>query len=211
MPRASLFHIFTLVFMGICTGCAGGKSKARCETFSACGGNLEGTWSVGNSCVEGNLTAMANLNPNLPIACQGMYEQVTATMSGTVAFAAGTATLDTKMTVTYQIEIGPECLTGFAPGLVVDAATCPSLGPSMVDSKLHASSTCVVSGKNCTCAAKDEFVNDETRSYDVSGAKISYSGSADFLEYCVEGSTLRGKQFDSTLVSTVFIDAERLP
>lgn len=206
-----LFRAATaFILLSALWGCSDEK-HGRCSPFSPCGGDLDGTWAIRNSCVEGNLTALANLNPKLPITCQDMYVKVSGAMTGTVAFQSGSAAIDTTMTIDYQINVSPECLDGFLPDAKPDAATCNNLGPALVLERLHGSVACEVAASGCSCSARDDFVNQESRTYSVSEAKIHYSGSTDYLEYCRSGNSMQGRQFDSMLVSTVFIDAELQP
>jgi hypothetical protein len=197
-------------------GCSGDKPSGQCSGFQQCGGNVEGKWSIESSCVDGNLVAVANLNPKLTAACQGMYQAVDGSMVGTVAFSAGVANLDTKLMASYQLNVNADCARSLGVG-VLDASTCASLPASLVQNQLCLAAQCTMSGANCACAATDEFPTVEVRNYSISGASIAYSANADGtnsggnLAFCVEGDVLHGRQFDRTILSTVFINARRQP
>lgn len=174
-----------------------------------CGGDVEETWVIGNSCVEGNLTAALNLNPVLPVDCQSMYKSFTGSMSGTVSFSAGTAVVNTKMTIAYEVEMDGACAA--ANGLpTLDALNCSDLAPQkvpiVVENQPHKTS-CVLEGSVCHCSTIDEIVTAEDRTYTISGSSIHYQGSKFPLDFCVKGGVMHGRQFDSSMASTIFIDA----
>jgi hypothetical protein len=196
--------------LAIASGCSSHSYAGHCPGFQQCGGNIEGSWAISGSCVEGALTEAANINPKLPLACQGMYQAVAGTMSGTVTFNAGAAAIDTKMTITCQISADAACAAtqGIAS---IDASNCVALGPALVFNQFHQSVTCTFADNRCKCWATDVFVTQESRTYTVAGASISYTGSDYPLDFCVDGTTLHGRQFDGNLVSTIFIDANRVP
>jgi hypothetical protein len=211
---ASLLALMLSAFTSTACSDDDARNAGRCSVFEPCGGDIEGTWAIATSCVEGNLTGVANLNRDLPIQCRGMYQDVQGTLSGSVGFSAGTANVDTLLSVDYDISAPDVCV---AAGLGTNVSSpptdsdCEAFGKALVALPLHSSVTCSPSESRCHCKAKDEVVKRQTRTYSVSGSKITYSDSTDTLDFCVKGSNLRGRQFDKQLVSTVFIVADRKP
>lgn len=204
--------ITSLSLLFATAGCTGDDRVARCSGFEKCGGDVEATWTITNSCVEGNLTALANLNPVLPVACQSMYKSVTGSMSGSVGFASGTANVNTTMTISFEIMIDADCAQGHgvAP---LDALNCSDLGPQMVPEVVqntpHKQIACLLEGALCHCSAIDEVVTQETRTYTIANSSITYSGGSYPLDFCVKDGVMHGRQFDNMLISTIFIDATR--
>jgi len=176
-----------------------------------CGGDVEATWAIDGSCIDGNLVAALNLNPVLPPDCQGMYKSFTGAMSGTVSFAAGSASVDTKLTIGYEVIIDGACAAAYklAP---LDAVNCSDLGPSMVPvivaDQPH-TTACALEGSNCHCSSIDEVATKEDRAYAITGSSIKYTGSNFPLDFCVKDGVMHGRQFDASIVSTIFINASR--
>lgn len=170
---------------------------------------MSGTWQVSDSCVEGNLTSAMNLYAEIPQACRGNYESVTAAVSGTVSFNAGTALNDTVTTIDYLFNPTAACMqaTGFA---TVDDASCAGMAQALVDGALHDTADCVVDAAGCTCKAQNLFVRNESLTYSVSGSAINYSGESYPLDFCVQGGALQARQFTSELVATIFFNATRV-
>lgn len=187
-------------------GCSDDERESQCAAFHACGGEVEGTWRVGNSCIEGNLKAAATLNPELPVACQGMYRSVIAAMSGSVTFVGGKAQIDTMLEISADISADADCVSALG---MTGMDQCSELGTGLSNASLHDSATCDLDGNRCNCQATSIFEETKDREYTVEGSKITYSGDDEYLDYCITGNTLHARQFRNDLVATVFIDAER--
>jgi hypothetical protein len=208
-PGAWYGRFFAVTVVAVGTGCSSGDGGGRCGSIDACGGEVTGTWQLTSSCVEGNLTAAVNLNQDLPAACRGAYKSVVASVTGTVAFNAGTATNNTTTTIDYDFVANGNCLTAFGVPVSDMTAACAALGPAMIAGKFHNVVNCAVEGGGCHCTAKNEYPRQETLPYTVQGSKLSYSTGGDSMDFCVEGSTLRSRQFATELVTTVFFVATK--
>lgn len=190
------------------TACSDEKPNAQCPAFETCGGDVTGTWSISGSCVEGNLRAAANLRPELPVACQGIYKDVSGTMSGSVTFDDGTAAVDTALTITSEISVDAGCAAALGVSKL-DSASCESFGSALSAKQLHDGAECEFSGNRCRCVAHDVRTETGTRTYQVANSRITYSGSDDYLDVCVKSDSMRARQFNRQLVATIFIDAQK--
>ncbi|HMA94094.1 MAG TPA: hypothetical protein VKP30_15490 [Polyangiaceae bacterium] len=200
--------LLTLALLASVTACADEKPAAQCVPFETCGGDVSGTWSISGSCVEGNLRAAANLRPELPVACQGMYKDVSGVMSGSVTFVAGTATVDTTLALASEIKLDAGCATALGVAQL-DSASCEGFGATLAAQQLHGGAECEFLDGRCRCLAHDVRTETGTRSYQVANSRITYSGSADYLDFCVKDDTMRARQFNRQLVATIFIDAKK--
>lgn len=205
MLRQSLSGTLLLLVLGL-LGCSDDEREAQCTALESCGGDVEGTWKIGGSCIEGNLKAAATLNPDLPVACQGMYRSVSATMTGTVSFAAGKAVIDTVLEISADIAADAQCTSALG---LTSLQQCENLGTALNTAMLHDRADCFLDGNDCNCQATTLIATQEDRDYSVAGSKINYSGGQEYLDYCVRGDALRARQFRSDLVATVFIEAVR--
>jgi hypothetical protein len=205
-----------LFLLSAASGCSDDKPKGQCSGFEKCGGDVEGTWAIATSCVEGNLTALANaaagLNPAVPADCRGMYKSVNGSMTGTVEFAAGTAHVNTTLTMAFEVMIEGACAAGYGV-TTLDALNCVDLGPDMVpkvvENQQHTQIACLLEGNLCHCSAIDEILTQEDRTYTISDSSIKYSGANYPLDFCVKDGVMHGRQFDANLIATIFINASR--
>jgi hypothetical protein len=192
-------------------GCSGsdGAQGGRCVAFDTCGGDVTGTWQVSNSCVEGNLTDAMNLYADIPQACRGDYKSVVASVSGTVSFNAGTATNETVTTIDYVFNPTAACVAAeeFA---TIGSTTCAGVAQALVDLGHHNTADCEAVADGCACNAQSRFERNEVVSYNVTGSTITYTGDSDTLDFCVAGSSLQARQFETDMVATIFFDATRI-
>jgi hypothetical protein len=202
---------FAVTSLAVAVGCSSDHGGGRCGSLDACGGDVTGTWQVTSSCVEGNLKEAANLSQTLPPACRGNYDQVDANVSGTVSFANGSATDDTITTIDYVLHVPVVCMAAIGIESTDLPTACAGVGPAIVAGGYHQDVTCSVQGSACSCVAKDTFTRDGALTYTISGSKLSYDASNDKMDFCVEGTTLRARQFATALLTTVFFEATKAP
>jgi len=195
---------------GSADGSAGGgtrgsgapTSTASCDRFTACGGNVVGTWKLVRFCIA---TDAFGGTTSLPAECAGIVKSVDVNAAETIAFLAdGTVTTDAQagsMAMTYIYTTA--CLSATS-GTTVTAenlvTTCSGLGVAFVAAGLTASAgtttPCTVSGDNCVCnLLKDIPQNSATDSYTTSGSNLTTTASKDGKvttdTYCVSGNTLQ--------------------
>ena len=207
-----LFGVVTTLFAATACSADSGATSGRCGSFNACGGDLAGTWTVVSSCVEGNLTAAANLNPNadFPPLCHGVYKAVVANVTGSVSFdpATSSATNNTITTADSDIVIEAPCATALGVP-TLDAGSCAAISQVLIQKIFHDTAACQLEGATCHCTAKNTYVKNETIAYAVKGNSLTYTGETDVMDYCVQGTTLHSRQFETQLLSTVFFTATR--
>jgi hypothetical protein len=190
-------------------GCSSNGGGGHCGGFSACGGDISGTWNVTSSCVEGNLTAFANYSfQDDKLACNGTYDTVTANVTGTVSFEAGKATNNTVTTIDFVMVPTKACLEAFDV-TTVNSDSCAAFGQALVDGDFHTAATCVVEGNGCRCSNQNRYTRNEVLAYAVNGSKVTYETDTDSLDFCIAGTTLNARQFETDLASTIFFDATR--
>ncbi|MGC4069926.1 MAG: hypothetical protein QM784_35770 [Polyangiaceae bacterium] len=207
---STILRCLSVTSLAAVLACSSDKGGGHCGSLDACGGDVTGTWQVTSSCVEGDLKSAANLSQSLPPACRGNYDQVNANVSGTVAFANGVATDDTITTVDYTVHVPVACMAAIGITSTDLATACAGVGAAIVAGGYHQEVTCSVQGSTCSCAAKDTFTRDGALSYTVSGSKLSYTASNDQMDFCVDGTTLRARQFATELLTTVFFEATKV-
>lgn len=204
--RAALGWLSAVTAFVLVTSCSS-EDKARCGNFKACGGDISGTWNVTSSCFEGNLTDAVNYTFKL-LECRGDYTSVTAAVTGNVSFEAGTATENTLTTLNYEMVPSLACYRALG-GSAVDAAGCALFASALVSNNHHTSANCAVAGGSCHCTAQNVYERSNALSYSVQGSKVTYETGSDPLDFCVSGTTLNARQFESDLVTTVLFQATR--
>jgi hypothetical protein len=184
---------FVLVACALASGCssqqnssAGSTStSASCATpFSACGGNVVGTWNLANACVS------KFVNPG-NMACPASTAQLMENVSGSITFNDdGTFVTDANTTIVETLSIPATCL--------VDAGateTCQQLqnafnqpteaGPP------PAVTSCTSAMGGCSCQLTDTLMGGgQKASYSTLKSRIALGGAPP-AQYCVQGNTLR--------------------
>jgi len=198
--RKSLVMLALVVSVGS-PGCGGGSGNATCESFSACGGSVVGTWNLVKVCMStadaGVMQADASTS-----SCSMATSTSTMSYSGTLTFGAdGTFATDMRMTGSAEFTYSAGCLTG--------SVSCAQLS-SYTNADAGISVSCSTgSGGSCTC---NEIFSGATASgnpgtYTTSGNTINITSSTgnDVSEYCVRGNTLMLHTLSSTGESATLI------
>lgn len=190
--------LFTLSMSGLMLcGCGGESSSgkaAACGAFSACGGELEGTWTLDGSCPEGDLDALMMKQSNAPAACKDMFRDVTMEFTGTLTYAAGTETIDGTSTTHVNALYTAACISAMAGQTVtsLNQQACDGAEQGAADN--GGTATCTLVGSACECDMTIVETLQGTESYTTAGGAITYSDGSS-ASYCVTGSklTLRGE------------------
>jgi hypothetical protein len=166
----------------------GGGSPPSCTAFSACGGNIVGTWHITAFCGPGTTQTQ-------PVdMCPGGTVTATFTGTGTMVFNADSTYTFASTTMGTGTAVLPNsCLTG---------TTCAEVQTSLVGGQIT-SATCTGDNTNCNCklviAPQQSMV---AGTYTVSGTTVtttpgdgSAGGSA---QYCVNGTQLSTQSTDAT-------------
>lgn len=172
-------EIVGLAALVLATGCSSSSSGTNCGTFTACGGDVTGSWKLGRDCVG------SSVDPFAGGTCSQATFQASQSESGTVTFQAGvysTSNLDT--TVVEDITVPSSCLMGATCAMVES-----NFNNQSNDAGMTTVGTCADTSGGCACHAT---VTDSTGpvngTYSVSGTTLTLDGTA--APYCVQGNTL---------------------
>jgi hypothetical protein len=157
--------------------CPGGKPDCS-QPFSACGGNVVGTWHLQGIC-----------NSAAIYGCDVQTSSPTATFTFNSDGTFVTAANSTNATLTYPASC-------FAPGATLANATCAQLGTSLMSAGVGSCSGAV--GSDCVCSIMTSTSAMYSGTYTISGSQIMIAGTAGDLgattagfDYCVSGDQLR--------------------
>ena len=169
-------------------GCGGGDGQS-CGAFTACGGNVVGTWNAGGVCMTGNV---------LGDECPG------ATTDTSGLSITGTWTLNADSTYTQQGALGGMISVSFAPSCFTEEGftpTCDQINAgfamlAMTDPEFpFSAASCAAAGSNCRCSMTLRPIpTNETGTYATSGSVITTTpagGTAEAQDYCVSGNRLQ--------------------
>jgi hypothetical protein len=203
------------VMFVVCVATAACGSSARntenisCDSFTACGGDLVGTWRVVSSC--GSVSS----SPCPPSERISFKSSVTATY----AFASdGTFTFAASGDLTEALHYPLACLGGITDAGIPQACadiertflTTTQTGDAGTQTVVKSASCSTAANNTCACTAVLTSSNAQTTgSYTTSGNQLTLAGSAldggvrdagadSVWEYCVSGNTLTLHSFSSS-------------
>jgi len=167
--------------------------------FSACGGDVVGTWTVTGVCAVADALVEQ--------VCPSGTAELDLALTGTATFADdGTSTTDftSKATITYTLTA--ECLMNIAGGML--PADCESLSKEADPANDEGPTTCTGDPSvSCTCVEEQpEKTETKTGTYTVDGSTMTTTDDGDSeaktLEFCVNGKEARFQQTDGLAVLT---------
>lgn len=189
----------------------GGVQINSCNTFTACGGNLIGSWDGTGLCfndslraqLEGSVTDGFGMSAT---ACKDYIRSLDVApdnLAVTFTDTRATVTGGTKMTM--GIRLTPDCFASLAmmKGAALDAKTCDAFGAAFSANlkkdpeSSFQSVTCALSGANCDCSLTGHQSSADDQTYTIKGTSF-VTQDGDSTSYCVSGSTLRAGLTDST-------------
>lgn len=174
-------------------GCNDDSSSngGSCASFSACGGDITGTWLVDDICVEGDLGAELAAEAGVPSKCNDLYQNIDVTVGGTVSYANGVETPNITMNMTMVAHYSEACLSDIAGQTVSMSQTiCEALQSAVTNGTSITSATCALSGGACDCTLTSAPTTlTDTDTYTVTGKTLTYSGG-DVVDYCATSTTL---------------------
>ena len=176
-----------------CGGSSGSSSSSNgavgtCNgTYTPCGGDPTGTWNVKNACAQNDVaSSMNNYLASQSPKCSDAVKSADATMTGTVQFASGTVTYDTKTVINMNATLSASCLS--SQGVpIANAATCNAVASGMASQGV--TGTCTPSGSTCVCALTSTQTNTSSDTYTVSGSTFT-EGSGNSYPFCVKGNSM---------------------
>jgi hypothetical protein len=168
-------------------------------SFSACGGDVTGTWTVSTVCAEAGDALLAE--------CPDAIAEIDLALTGTATFNDdGTRSTDftTQATITYTLSA--ECMSTITAGM--PPATCDALSKPADPAEEKGPTTCAGDpAVACTCVETNpEKSETKTGTYVVDGTTLTSTddadGSVSVLEFCVNGSDGRFQQTEGLAVLT---------
>jgi hypothetical protein len=166
-----------------------GGSGSRCGDFSACGGELTGTWTVDDVCLEGDFGAVLQTELGLPDACDSFAKSAQLTVAGTLDFTNGVQTTALSRTITAQAT--QACLSAKAGTTIpMSQAICTALAAEMTLTLVDLV-TCTLGDNACNCTATGVIA--QVDPYTVSGGTVTYTADGTTRDFCVSANTLTSR------------------
>jgi hypothetical protein len=184
-------------------GC-GDDGGGSCETMSACGGNLVGTWKILSFCVDG---VSDDAFSNATSFCSNASVNV-----GRVT-AAGTMTFKSDMTVTESLTVSEDVNLNIPSSCLKQGGitlTCQQLNEATQAAAQNQdadagvivpSISCSGSGGGCACSSTVSEPVANAGTYTLSGNTVHMSFTAEDDDYCVQGNKLYLQQSKHTSMS----------
>lgn len=165
------------------------SSGSSCAAFSACGGELTGTWTLDDVCIEGDVGEVLKTELALPDECDSFAKSVKVSVAGTLEFTNGEQT--TNLTRTTTAQATQACLSAKAGTTVpMMQAICDTLEAEMT-TKLGDTVTCSLGSNACDCTAT--LFIELLDPYTVSGGTVTYTDDATTRDFCVSGTSLTSR------------------
>jgi hypothetical protein len=196
MHRTGLFLIGMMVLgvvLGACDkdhdGSGGSSGISSCGAFSACGGDVVGTWHIQDFCTD-NLEAAFDMVIDDP-ACSDIAQDITTEVSGTYTFdGTGTVSWARGQNIDFHLVWTPSCLTAANDGQPVDVPnTCANLDETYRTNPRYSDSSCVFDGTSCDCTIHALIESSGDDSYEVRDNQLLQAGDSP-ADYCISGDTL---------------------
>jgi hypothetical protein len=180
--------VMIVLVLPACGGSSGG-SAGSCLQVEPCGGNLVGSWSLSNACINSAAISMqfAGVCPTAAVTAAHV------TASGSLMFNAD-MTYSTMLNEggTFSVSVPASCING---------GSCTLLGAALQDPSFQ-SVTCTGS-TTCVCnVVLAPMITNETGTYTTSGTAAmltTSTGTTDGGDYCVQGNELHLVTVDRTM------------
>ncbi len=153
-----------------------------CETFTPCGGDVEGTWAYTAGCFDPASLGMDEETLALLTAiCPTATYETTFEVTGTVSFSDGAVLRDGGWSAEFDLVMPASCLTLLG--------SCTNLQTTIEAAAPEATVACVDNVESCDCQVSRGEEGWEATSYTVDGNVLTLSDGRTF-DYCVSGSAL---------------------
>jgi hypothetical protein len=167
---------------GPAAGGAGGGVAVEigtCEDFTACGGDVEGTWAYSAGCLD---PAALGFDPSmLSTFCPTATYETDFTVTGTVTFTDGAVLRDGGWSAIVSLDVPASCTTAIGG--------CVGLGALIATATPESASSCSDTADGCACEVQMGQDGWSATSYTTDGEVITLSDGRTF-DYCVSGTTL---------------------
>jgi len=153
-----------------------------CETFTPCGGDVEGTWAYTAGCFDPAALGMDDEAIGLLTAiCPTATYETTFEVTGTVSFSDGAVLRDGGWSAEFDLVMPASCLTLLG--------SCANLQTTIEAAAPEATVACVDNAESCDCQVSRGAEGWEATGYTVDGSVITLSDGRTF-DYCVSGARL---------------------
>jgi hypothetical protein len=172
-----------LVVSGFLAACSG-SDGASCSSFSACGGDVVGTWTLDSFCdTEKTIPNTSD--------CPGAVLAITSSAAtGKVTFNAdGTDATDVQITIGESGKFPAACYTA------QDCSNAQTAVNSTGDGQTTTGTCSYSATSGCSCSVKIVSDSNTTGTYQISKSNITLltdgdTGTPDADTFCVSGNTL---------------------
>ena len=190
-----------------------GGGAAACGSFTACGGDLEGTWELEKLCLDVDPAMFGAIdNP----ACSDFVQDVRVMADGMLTVTSDTLTFSGTLDMDIDFRFSDACLQASAGDTTIktNAQLCSSLQDGLEEGAQEpdaaiTSATCSAGAAacNCTASAPPQTIS-SSGAYSVTGNTLM-DPDGETSEYCVQGDslTLRGEMM--TMGQTVQMNFRR--
>lgn len=197
MKPAPRHHGFLILALSL-VACSGSEDKGptmtpvtTCSgTFTACGGDVVGSWTLGSVCTNGELTDLFNqqVAADYP-SCAQSFTDMSMSSNGTVTYDGSKYTRTGSIQTTGKMKITATCIAEQSGGLVLSAASCSNLGKFLPARYPGSTFTCSYDGTTCNCDMSATQAINDSGTYTLAGSSIVESDNYTY-DFCVNGSQL---------------------
>lgn len=174
-------------------GCKGESEDGGGASFSACGGDVSGTWQLQSA--DFNESLFDASSDELPEACGGMPDSVTGTgQNARMTFQDGVATSEGSVSMSIDFRYTPECVEAVTDGALEEATAdfCEQVGASIDESikedDPNSSGSCRLESGGCACTISMTQDISSVDSYSQAGNTLIIDDVE--VKYCVSGNDL---------------------
>lgn len=165
----------------------GSGGAPNCKSFTACGGDIVGTWIVADECVGGV--------DNFASICPSSTFGESVSNGGPLTFNAnGTYTTTNMGTAPGTFGVESFCLSDAGPTVTCDQLQASfNMQSAQVDGGSSTMAMCTTASSGCLCQLTATQTISGNGTYSTSGTSLTLtpaSGSASTVPYCVQGNGL---------------------
>lgn len=170
------------------TGGSGTQLAGSCATtFTACGGDVTGTWAIQSICAVGSLTGTVNGEYTRGSDCGSVCTTASLTGTGSVTYAAPSVTSTESFQFIETLAFNDACFSELT-GTTLSDSTCQTGANG-----LSGTASCAVSGSTCLCQ-DEQTTADSATTYALNVDSIVEYGAGgaaqETIEYCVTGNSM---------------------
>jgi len=181
------------IVLGGCQGAAVHRDVPCPASFTACGGDLAGTWTFASRCSPSVLVA----------GCPEATVHLTSDdLAGTLTFGADKGyTLDLEVDQTLMLELPAVCQTRLG------VTSCAAMSGQGLNGQVSVTQTCSGdASQSCSCTTMESGPSTLMGTYVTSGNQISnvLLGGDALVDYCVKGDEL---ELSSNIPSSSGVDS----